>query len=77
MAFFHTDVFHFLHFDGAFLWIVPIIGAGEIITEKDKCPRCRGSKVHQEKKVLEIHVEKGMQHGQKIVFEGQADAAVS
>jgi DnaJ family protein A protein 2 len=27
--------------------------------------------------VLEVHVEKGMQHGQKIVFEGQADEAVS
>lgn len=29
-----------------------------------------------EKKVLEVHVEKGMQHHQKIVFEGQADQAV-
>ncbi len=27
--------------------------------------------------MLEVHVEKGMQHGQKIVFEGQADEAVS
>ncbi|MBO8589717.1 hypothetical protein INN88_14045, partial [Staphylococcus aureus] len=25
--------------------------------------------------VLEVHVEKGMQHGQKIVFEGEADEA--
>jgi DnaJ family protein A protein 2 len=33
--------------------------------------------VTQEKMVLEVHVEKGMQHGQKIVFEGQADEAVS
>ena len=51
--------------------------SGEIISEKDKCSGCKGSKVVQEKKVLEVHVEKGMQHGQKIVFQGQADEAVS
>lgn len=51
--------------------------SGEIISDKDKCPSCKGSKVVQEKKVLEVHVEKGMQHGQKIVFQGQADEAVS
>jgi DnaJ family protein A protein 2 len=30
----------------------------------------------QEKKVLEVHVEKGMRHGQKITFAGEADEAV-
>jgi len=50
-------------------------GSGENISERDKCPPCKGKKVTQEKKVLEVHVEKGMQHGQKIVFEGQADEA--
>ncbi|KAF9687685.1 hypothetical protein SADUNF_Sadunf02G0118800 [Salix dunnii] len=50
-------------------------GSGELISEKDKCPDCRGNKVTQEKRVLEVHVERGMQHGQKIVFEGQADEA--
>ncbi|KAJ0961927.1 hypothetical protein J5N97_029755 [Dioscorea zingiberensis] len=50
-------------------------GSGEVISDKDKCPQCKGSKVTQEKKVLEVHVEKGMQHGQKIVFQGQADEA--
>ncbi|CAD6250035.1 unnamed protein product [Miscanthus lutarioriparius] len=50
-------------------------GSGEIISDKDKCPSCKGSKVVHEKKVLEVHVEKGMQHGQKIVFQGQADEA--
>lgn len=50
---------------------------GEIISDKDKCPSCKGNKVVQEKKVLEVHVEKGMQHNQKIVFQGQADEAVS
>ncbi|KAM3733225.1 hypothetical protein ACB098_11G118900 [Castanea mollissima] len=50
-------------------------GTGEVISERDKCPQCKGNKVTQEKKVLEVHVEKGMQHGQKITFEGQADEA--
>jgi len=50
-------------------------GSGEVISDKDKCPNCKGNKVVQEKKVLEVHVEKGMQHGQKIVFQGEADEA--
>lgn len=50
-------------------------GSGEIISDKDRCPQCKGSKVTQEKKVLDVNVEKGMQHGQKIVFQGQADEA--
>jgi DnaJ family protein A protein 2 len=31
--------------------------------------------VVQDKKVLEVHVEKGMAHGQKITFQGEADEA--
>ncbi|EFJ24401.1 hypothetical protein SELMODRAFT_232411 [Selaginella moellendorffii] len=48
-------------------------GAGEVIKEKDKCSECKGSKVVHDKKMLEVHVEKGMQHGQKITFPGEAD----
>lgn len=50
-------------------------GAGEVISDKDRCIQCKGNKVTHEKKVLEVHVEKGMQHGQKIVFQGEADEA--
>jgi len=50
-------------------------GAGQTISERDKCPQCRGNKVVEEKKVLEVHIEKGMTHNQKIVFEGEADEA--
>jgi len=46
-----------------------------MISDKDRCTSCKGNKVSQEKKVLEVHVEKGMQHGQKIVFQGEADEA--
>ena len=50
---------------------------GEVISERDGCTQCKGNKVVQEKKVLEVHVEKGMKHGQKIVYPGEADEAVS
>ncbi|CAH1429135.1 unnamed protein product [Lactuca virosa] len=50
-------------------------GSGESISERDRCQQCKGKKVTLEKRVLEVHVEKGMQNGQKIVFEGQADEA--
>ncbi|XP_022756958.1 dnaJ protein homolog 2-like [Durio zibethinus] len=50
-------------------------GSGEVISDRDRCPQCKGNKVTQEKKVLEVHIEKGMQNGQKITFEGQADEA--
>ncbi|KAL5713038.1 DnaJ protein 2 [Ranunculus cassubicifolius] len=48
-------------------------GTGECINPKDKCPTCKSNKVVPEKKVLEVHVEKGMQNGKKIKFQGQAD----
>lgn len=50
-------------------------GSGEVINERDRCTQCRGNKVSQEKKVLEVHIEKGMQNDEKIVFAGQADQA--
>uniref|UniRef100_A0A1J3GAX7 Chaperone protein dnaJ 2 n=1 Tax=Noccaea caerulescens TaxID=107243 RepID=A0A1J3GAX7_NOCCA len=50
-------------------------GTGETISDKDRCPQCKGDKVIPEKKVLEVNVEKGMQHSQKLTFEGWADEA--
>lgn len=50
-------------------------GSGQVISEKDKCVQCHGQKVVQEKKVLEVHIEKGMVNNQKIVFQGEADEA--
>jgi len=51
-------------------------GTGEINNDRDRCPQCKGEKVVQEKKVLDVVVEKGMQNGQKITFPGEADEAV-
>ncbi|GJT05949.1 DnaJ protein [Tanacetum coccineum] len=50
-------------------------GIGETINDKDRCTQCKGEKVMQEKKGLEVHVEKGMQNGQKITFPGEVDEA--
>lgn len=41
--------------------------------ERDKCKTCKGKKVCKDRKVLEVHVEKGMKSGHKIKFSGEAD----
>ncbi|KAJ2953535.1 hypothetical protein O0L34_g1137 [Tuta absoluta] len=48
-------------------------GQGETINDKDKCPKCKGKKVLNETKILEVHVEKGMRENQKIFFRGEGD----
>uniref|UniRef100_A0A673GAV4 DnaJ homolog subfamily A member 2-like n=1 Tax=Sinocyclocheilus rhinocerous TaxID=307959 RepID=A0A673GAV4_9TELE len=50
-----------------------VVFLGEVIHEKDRCKECEGRKVCKEVKVLEVHVDKGMKHGQKITFSGEAD----
>ena len=50
-------------------------GEGEIIPEEDKCKECHGKKVVSERKVLSVHVDKGMQEGQRITFAEEADQA--
>lgn len=48
-------------------------GEGEIINEKDRCKECKGKKVTNETKILEVHVDKGMKDGQRITFRGEGD----
>lgn len=48
-------------------------GQGETINEKDRCRECNGRKVGQERKVIEVFIEKGMRDQQEIVFTGLAD----
>lgn len=50
-------------------------GTGEIINMKDRCKTCNGKKVVSEKKVLEVHIDKGMKGGQTINFRGESDQA--
>ncbi len=59
------------------------VGPGMVQQVQTACPDCggagktfkKGVKVVKEKKILEVHVEKGMKHRQKIVFSGEADEA--
>lgn len=44
--------------------------------EKDRCKKCKGAKVVNEKKVMEIFIEKGMRNGEKIPMKGEADQLV-
>ena len=48
-------------------------GEGEIIRDKDRCKRCNGKKTVIERKVLHVHVDKGVKNGHKIDFRGEGD----
>ena len=48
-------------------------GTGEVINPKDRCSNCKGKKVLPEKKVLEVHIDKGMKNGQTVQFRGESD----
>ena len=48
-------------------------GQGEKINAKDMCRTCNGKKIVHERKILEVHIDKGMEDGQKIVFAGEGD----
>jgi len=48
-------------------------GEGEIIREKDKCKTCKGKKVIQQDKILEVFIEKGMRDKQQIIFRREGD----
>jgi len=51
-------------------------GSGQTISPRRiSAGQCHAQKVVQEKKVLEVHIEKGMVNNQKIVFQGEADEA--
>lgn len=50
-------------------------GEGEIINAKDRCKGCNGKKVTNERKVLEVNIDKGMKDGQHVTFTGEADQA--
>ncbi|GAA5985461.1 hypothetical protein JCM11641_007075 [Rhodosporidiobolus odoratus] len=50
-------------------------GEGEIINAKDRCKDCNGKKIVNERKVLEVFIDRGMKDGQTITFNGEADQA--
>ncbi len=48
-------------------------GEGETIRDRDRCKRCVGKKTVVERKVLHVHVDKGVKSGHKIPFRGEGD----
>lgn len=48
-------------------------GEGRIISPQDRCRVCSGRKINKERKILEVHIDKGMVDGQKIIFNGEGD----
>merc|ERR1719309_1493803 len=48
-------------------------GEGESVDPKLRCKKCNGKKVIRERKILEVHVDKGMEAGQKITFSEEGD----
>src|ERR1700761_5739912 len=48
-------------------------GAGEVFKDKDKCKKCKGNRVVQEKKMLELYIPRGSREGERIVLAGEAD----
>ncbi|XP_005991724.1 dnaJ homolog subfamily A member 1 [Latimeria chalumnae] len=50
-------------------------GQGEWIRPRDRCRSCNGKKIVREKKILEVHIDKGMKDGQRITFHREGDQA--
>uniref|UniRef100_A0A8C4R1L5 DnaJ heat shock protein family (Hsp40) member A2 n=1 Tax=Eptatretus burgeri TaxID=7764 RepID=A0A8C4R1L5_EPTBU len=50
-------------------------GEGELVEESQRCKACNGHKVIKSEKELEVHIDKGMHHGQKITFRAEGDQA--
>ncbi|RHW73993.1 chaperone protein DNAj, putative [Trypanosoma equiperdum] len=48
-------------------------GKGTDIKEEHKCQSCRGQQIVKDKKVFDVVVEKGMQHGDSVTFQGEGD----
>jgi DnaJ family protein A protein 2 len=48
-------------------------GQGKTIDEKNKCKTCKGKQTAQEQKMMELTVDKGAPHGDKIVLHGEGD----
>jgi len=48
-------------------------GAGETMRQQDRCTGCKGEKLVPDKKILEVHIDKGMEDEQRITFAGESN----
>ncbi|KAF4123563.1 DnaJ-like protein subfamily A member 2 [Geosmithia morbida] len=50
-------------------------GEGEIIKDKDRCKQCNGKKTVVDRKVLHVHIDRGVRSGTRIEYKGEGDQA--
>lgn len=50
-------------------------GEGELVKDKDRCKQCMGKKTVVDRKVLHVHVDRGVKSGTKVEFRGEGDQA--
>ena len=50
-----------------------ILISSTFFLEKDRCKTCQGRKTVKERKILEVHIDRGMKDGQKITFTSEGD----
>jgi len=48
-------------------------GQGERVSPNDRCKNCQGKKIVKDRKLVQIHVERGMEDGEKIILRGEGD----
>ncbi|KAF2140753.1 uncharacterized protein K452DRAFT_309856 [Aplosporella prunicola CBS 121167] len=48
-------------------------GFGQIFKDKEKCKKCKGARVVETRKILELYVPRGAREGDKIVLAGEGD----
>jgi DnaJ homolog subfamily A member 2 len=48
-------------------------GTGSLLHAKDRCRKCKGKKLTEEKKLLEFWIDRGMEDGDRITLKGEAD----
>lgn len=48
-------------------------GKGSVFKDKERCKKCKGKRVVQTKKMLELYIPRGSRQGDKIVLQGEAD----
>lgn len=48
-------------------------GAGERVNPNDRCKNCQGKKIVKDKKIIQVHVDRGMSDGEKVTLSGEGD----
>ncbi|KAF2835428.1 DnaJ-domain-containing protein [Patellaria atrata CBS 101060] len=48
-------------------------GVGTVYKDKDRCKKCKGQRVVETRKVLEVYIPPGSREGDKVVLSGEAD----